>query len=180
MVAPKKSPSGQVEPLSDGTTENKKIDWVLNNQTSIDERVTTMTASVFEMNARMATMETHNAYTTKSLDRIEILLTKQQEDIDQKFAKLVEMQEKQFDRHCQNQDKQFDRSLAAQEKAIDLQRGDLGKNTDTIVKLNNKFNYVAGAIAVVLVIGGLVIDGKITASNKAQQESQVKTKDTTK
>lgn len=132
MAATKKLPSGQVEPLGDGTTEYKKIDWVLNNQTSIDERVTTMTASVTEMNARMATMETHNTYTTKSLDRMERLLEKQ---------------------------------------------------VETTNKINTR---IAVAAAIVLTLGSaitFVINGqlgKLSTFMEQQQESQVKTKDTTK
>lgn len=86
MAQVKKPPSLQSEPSSSGASEKSQLDWVLHSLTgiqndisSMDEKSSSTNERVIEISSRMAAIETHNAYTAKSLERIEKMLDKQED-----------------------------------------------------------------------------------------------------
>lgn len=176
MVRPTRNsqpPESSLPSPGGGASERSQLDWVLNSQSQMQER--------------LAVIETNSEHTVKSLDRFELALAKQNEDLiasldkqtvaqEKAFEKLCAIQEKSFDKLCIAQEKASNTQITALEKALDKQSVDIKKSDADIVSINKKLTYATGVLATVIIITGLATSGqfgKFFSFMEGQQEQNV-------
>ncbi|MGI2107891.1 hypothetical protein ACRN9C_00575 [Shewanella frigidimarina] len=149
----KQSPDG-------GASESTQLDWVLQGQSLLVERV--------------VAVEVSSRHMSETLERIEKMLERQHESNEKLFEKFQASQDKHFEKYCQNQEKIIDKQIAAQDKALELQRTELEKTNSAVAKINKTIAWATGAIVAATAVAAFMINGQMgKVATFMEQQKQV-------